>query len=131
VLVTLVFAGSLGITAAAAGWLIGAVVQLLLQGPGLRDAHVRIKLRGMVAHPGVRRIGLLYLPVTASLALDVLVNRPFSYNLASSTGEGSISYMTWATTLLQFPGIVAIAIRWRSCPRSRQAVKPRRWIGRV
>ncbi len=124
VLITLVFAGSLGITAAAVGWLIGAVVQLALQGPGLRDAHLRIKLRGVVAHPGVRRIGLLYLPVMASLALDVLVNRPFSYNLASRTGEGSISYMTWATTLIQFPqGLVAIAISVAILPTlSRQAV---------
>jgi putative peptidoglycan lipid II flippase len=60
----------------------------------------------------------------ASLALDVLVNRPFSYNLASSTGEGSISYMTWATTLIQFPqGLVAIAISVAILPTlSRQAV---------
>ncbi len=123
VLVTLVFAGSLGITAAAAGWLVGAVVQLALQAPGLRDAHLRIQVRGALAHPGVQRIGLLYLPVMASLALDVLVNRPFSYNLASRTGEGSISYMTWATTLIQFPqGLVAIAISVAILPTlSRQA----------
>jgi putative peptidoglycan lipid II flippase len=124
VLITLAFAGSLSITAAAVGWLIGAVVQLALQAPGLRDAHLRFKLRGALAHPGVRRIGLLYLPVMASLALDVLVNRPFSYNLASRTGEGSISYMNWATTLIQFPqGLVAIAISVAILPTlSRQAV---------
>jgi putative peptidoglycan lipid II flippase len=124
VLITLVFAGSLGIAAAAAGWLIGAIIQLALQAPGLRDAHLRIKIRGTLTHPGVRRIGVLYLPVMASLALDVLVNRPFSYNLASSTGEGSISYMTWATTLIQFPqGLVAIAISVAILPTlSRQAV---------
>ena len=124
VLVTLVFAGSLDITAAAAGWLIGALVQLLLQGPGLRDARLRIRLRGALSHPGVRRIGLLYLPVMASLVLDVLVNRTFSYNLASGTGENSIAYMTWATTLIQFPqGLVAIAISLAILPTlSRQAV---------
>ncbi len=124
VLVTLVFAGSLGITAAAAGWLIGALVQLALQGPGLRDARLRLRLRGALTHPGVRRIGLLYLPVMASLVLDVLVNRTFSYNLASGTGENSIAYMTWATTLIQFPqGLVAIAISLAILPTlSRQAV---------
>lgn len=124
VLVTLVFAGSLDITATAAGWLIGALVQLLLQGPGLRDARLRIRVRGALAHPGVRRIGLLYLPVMASLVLDVLVNRTFSYNLASGTGENSIAYMTWATTLIQFPqGLVAIAISVAILPTlSRQAV---------
>lgn len=124
VLVTLVFSRSIGITAAAAGWLVGAVVQLALQGPGLLDAHLRIRLRGALSHPGVSKIGLLYLPVLASLALDVLINRPFSYNLASRTGEGSISYMNWATTLIQFPqGLVAIAISLAILPTlSRQAV---------
>ncbi|MCD4687181.1 MAG: murein biosynthesis integral membrane protein MurJ [Anaerolineae bacterium] len=123
---TIIFAGTLDITAAAVGWLVGAVVQLALQAPGLRDARLRINLRNMFAHPGVRRIGWLYLPVMASLALDVLVNRPFSYNLASGTGEGSISYMTWATTLIQFPqGLVAIAISVAILPTlSRQATDP-------
>ncbi len=110
-LVTVLLYRQLGITAAATGWLVGAAVQLGLQAPGLRDARLRVRVRGALGHPGVRRIGLLYLPVMASLALDVLVNRPFSYNLASSTGEGSISYMAWATTLIQFPqGLVALAI---------------------
>ncbi|MBN1681746.1 MAG: murein biosynthesis integral membrane protein MurJ [Anaerolineae bacterium] len=123
VLVTLVMAGSLDITAAAVGWLVGAVVQLALQAPGLRDAHLRLKLRGLLAHPGVRQVAVLYLPVLASLGLDVLVNRTFSYNLASRTGEGSISYMAWATTLIQFPqGLVAIAISMAILPTlSRQA----------
>ncbi|MBN2305926.1 MAG: murein biosynthesis integral membrane protein MurJ [Anaerolineae bacterium] len=124
VLTTLLLYSSLGITAAAAGWLVGALVQLALQAPGLRDAQLRIRLRGVFSHPGVTTIGLLYMPVMASLALDVLVNRPFSYNLASRTGEGSISYMNWATTLLQFPqGLVAIAISVAILPTlSRQAV---------
>ncbi|NDJ75226.1 MAG: murein biosynthesis integral membrane protein MurJ [Chloroflexi bacterium] len=124
VVMTVVFYRSIGITGAALGWLVGAVVQLGLQAPGLRDARLRLKLRGLLAHPGVRKIGLLYVPVMASLALDVLINRPFSYNLASSTGEGNISYMTWATTLIQFPqGLVAIAISVAILPTlSRQAV---------
>jgi len=55
----------------------------------------------------------------------VLVNRPVSYNLASRTGIGSISYMGWATTLIQFPqGLVAIAISAAILPTlSRQAVQ--------
>ena len=123
VLTTLVLYSTLGITAAAVGWLVGAAVQLGLQAPGLRDARLGFRLRGALSHPGVRKIGLLYVPVMASLALDVLVNRTFSYNLASSTGEGSISYMTWATTLIQFPqGLVAIAISVAILPTlSRQA----------
>jgi len=124
VLITVLLYRRLGITAAAVGWLVGAVVQLALQTPGLRDVRLRVRVRGALSHPGVRRIGLLYLPVLASLALDVLVNRPFSYHLASSTGEGSISYMAWATTLIQFPqGLVALAISVAILPTlSRQAV---------
>lgn len=124
VLITVLLYRQLGITAAAMGWLMGAVVQLALQAPGLRDVRLRVRVRGALSHPGVRRIGVLYLPVLASLALDVLVNRPFSYHLASSTGEGSISYMAWATTLIQFPqGLVALAISVAILPTlSRQAV---------
>lgn len=123
VLVTLLLYRPFGITAVALGWLIGALVQMLLQAPGLRDARLRIVVRGALSHPGLRRIAVLYVPVMGTLALDVLVNRPFSYNLASRTGEGSISYMSWATTLIQFPqGLVAIAISAAILPTlSRQA----------
>ncbi len=122
---TIIFERQLGITAAAVGWLIGAVVQLAIQYPDLRDAPLRPKLRGALSHPGVRTIGLLYIPVLASLGLDVLINRPFSYNLASRTGEGNISYMDWATTLIQFPhGLVATAISIAVLPTlSQQAAR--------
>jgi putative peptidoglycan lipid II flippase len=56
--------------------------------------------------------------------LDALV-RVFSYNLASSTGESNLSYMNWATTLIQFPqGLVATAISIAILPTlSRQSVQ--------
>ncbi len=109
VLVTTVFAGQIGITAAALGWLLGAMVQLAIQWPGLYG--INLKIYAVWKHPGVRTIALLYAPVMFSLVLDVLINRPFSYNLASRTGEGGISYMEWATTLVQFPqGLVATAV---------------------
>lgn len=108
---TIIFERQLGITAAAVGWLIGGVVQLAIQYPDLRDAPLRPKLHGALTHPGIRTIGLLYIPVLASLGMDVLINRPFSYNLASRTGVSNIAYMDWATTLIQFPhGLVATAI---------------------
>lgn len=111
VLTTILFADTLGITAAAIGWFIGAVVQLALQFPALRDAKLRPRFRGILNHAGIRTIFLLYLPVMFSLGLDVLINRPFSYNLAAGQGEKEIAYMEWATTLMQFPhGLVATAI---------------------
>jgi putative peptidoglycan lipid II flippase len=97
-----------GIQAAALGWLLGALVQMAFQLPGLRGARLRLTLHWR--HPAVKRIMLLYVPVMFSLILDTLV-RTFSYNLASQTGERSITYMNLATTLIQFPqGLVATAI---------------------
>jgi len=109
-----------GITAAAFGWLLGAFVQLVLQLPGLRLSSIRFTLNWRNA--GIRRIAALYAPVMISLVLDTLV-RTLSYNFASQTGTGSISYMNWATTLIQFPhGLVGTAISVAILPTlSRQA----------
>ncbi len=98
-----------GIMAAAVGWLVGSLVQLALQLPGLRGGRLHFSLNWR--HPAIRQIGRLYAPVMFSLIMDTLVIRPFSYNIASQTGAGSIGYMGWATTLIQFPqGLVATAI---------------------
>jgi putative peptidoglycan lipid II flippase len=98
-----------GIQSAALGWLAGSLVQFLLQLPGLRGARIRLTLNWR--HPAIPLIARLYAPVMASLILDTLVVRTFSYNLASQTIEGALGYMNWATTLIQFPqGLVATAI---------------------
>lgn len=121
VIVMALLASEIGITAAALGWLIGAIMQLALQWFGLRG--VQIRFSWILRHPAMATIGLLYLPVMFSLALDVLINRPFSYNLASGTGAGNISAMEFATNLVQFPqGLVATAISIAVLPTlSRQA----------
>lgn len=125
--VTILFENQIGITAAALGWLIGAMLQLMLQLPGLRDTQLWPQFRGVLRHPGVRRVGLLYIPVMFSLGLDVLINRPFSFHLAAQTGEGNIGYMEWAAALIQFPhGLVAIAISLAVLPTlSQQAAHAR------
>lgn len=110
-----------GIAIVAIGWLVGSLVQLALQFPGMRGA--RLGLTFNWRHPALRQIALLYAPVMFSLVMDTLIIRPFSYTLASQTGEGSIGYMAWATTLIQFPhGLVATAISIAVLPTlSRQA----------
>ncbi|MCI0708529.1 MAG: murein biosynthesis integral membrane protein MurJ [Chloroflexi bacterium] len=127
VIMTLVFAESLGITAAALGWFVGAIVQFAIQFPDLRDARIMPRFKGVLTHPGVRTIAILYLPVMFSLGLDVLINRPFSYNLAAGTGIGNVAIMVWATTLIQFPhGLVATAISIAVLPTlSQQATRQR------
>ncbi len=92
----------------ALGWGVGAALQLLVQLPALRDMHFRPTLD--LRHPALRRILALYLPVVASLViatLGVLADR----NLASRVDERAITWMSFATTLRQFPlGLVSMAV---------------------
>jgi len=117
---TILLAPVVGIQAAAFGWLFGALAQLVLLFPALFSKPVRggaisapiprLRLTLDWRNPAIRRIARLYAPVLASLVIDTFV-RTFSYNLASQTGVGGVSYMNWATTLIQFPqGLVATAI---------------------
>lgn len=112
-----------GITAAAFGWLVGALAQVLLQAPGLYQNGARLRPTLRWRHPALRRLALLYAPVMFSLLMSTF-SSTFSYNLASQTGEGSIGYMAWATMLIQFPqGLVATAISIAILPTlARQAV---------
>ena len=92
----------------ALGWGVGAALQLLIQLPALRDMRFRPTLD--LRHPALRRILALYLPVVLSLVvatLGVLADR----NLASRVGEQAITWMSFATTLRQFPlGLVSMAV---------------------
>jgi putative peptidoglycan lipid II flippase len=110
-----------GIIVVSLGWLVGALAQLLLQLPALREAKLRLTLNWR--HPAVRQIAILYAPVMFSLVVDTLINRLFSYRLAIQSGEGGAGYMDYATTLIQFPqGLVATAISIAILPTlSRQA----------
>jgi putative peptidoglycan lipid II flippase len=97
-----------GIEALAIGLLLGAFFQVVLQLPGLRDARLRFVIN--LRHPGLRRIGKLYLPVILGLVISQ-VAIALDRNFASRTGEQSIAWMQYATTIIQFPlGLVAAAI---------------------
>ena len=120
-----------GIVAVALGWLAGAAAQMLLQMPGLRLRRLRFSFNWR--HPALKSIGLLYLPVMFSLSMDTLIIRPFSYRLASMTGDGGIAIMNWATTLVQFPqGLVATAISIAILPTlARQSTEMTEAAGRA
>jgi putative peptidoglycan lipid II flippase len=98
-----------GIEIVAVGLLGGALLQVLLQIPGLRGARLRFSLN--LRHPGLPRIGLLYLPIILGLVIDQGAN-VLDRNLASRIAETqTIAWMQFATTLVQFPlGLVAAAI---------------------
>lgn len=121
VLVALTMWQRWGIASLAVGLLVGAIFQVVLQTPGLRDARIRFNLN--LHHPGLRRIGRLYIPVILSLIVGQLAV-VLSYRLASYTGDQSISWMRYAATLIQFPlGLVATAVSVAILPTlSQQAV---------
>ena len=101
-------AGRIDIYSLCVGVLLGATFQLVALLPGLRGIPLRFTLAWR--HAGLRRIGVLYAPIVASLVISriqIVIDR----NLASRTGEQSIAWMDNATTLVQFPhGLIAIAI---------------------
>ena len=114
-----------GIEALAFGLLLGAFFQVMLQLPGLRDAHLRFVID--LHLPELRRIGRLYLPIVLGLVISQ-VAIALDRNLASRTGPQSIAWMQFATTIVQFPlGLVSTAIALAILPTlSRQAASPTR-----
>jgi putative peptidoglycan lipid II flippase len=107
-------AAVLGVKSLAIGLVVGAFAMLALQLPGLRDIPIRPTLDW--SHPAVGKILRLYAPVGVSVVITsgaLIIDR----NLASQAGEGSISAMRYATTLVQFAlGLVAAAISLASLP---------------
>ncbi len=115
VAVTLALHARLGSAAMALGLLAGAILQLALQLIGLRDARLRLRL--VLRHPGLRRVVVLYTPIILGLLLDILLSRPLTYNLASRTGPGGISWMEYALSLSQLPqGLVALGVSFAVLP---------------
>ena len=89
------------------GLMIGALLQVVVQLPMLRDA--RLRLHFDYKHPIIRRVLKLYAPIVGGLIINQTVIL-FSYNLAGSTGDQSLNYMQRATTLMQFPiGLIVTA----------------------
>lgn len=114
VAMALLFGERWGVMSVAVGLLVGSAAQMLLQIVGLRDADLRpiFNLR----HPGLRRIGKLYVPVMFSLLIGEIV-AILSFNLASRTGEEGVAWMRYAAQLIQLPlGLVAMAVSFAILP---------------
>ena len=118
---SLLLAARLDVRAAAVGLLVGAVLQVALQLPGLRDGLRHLRPLVDLRHPGLRRIFRLYLPIVGSLVISqasVYVGLGLAFRFVSG-----LSWMRYATTLYQFPlGLVAVAVSSAILPTlSRQA----------
>jgi len=110
VIVTLLLAPRLERPVASLVWgmLLGSLIQVLLQLPALRDARLHWNLNWR--HPIIRRILLLYAPIVAGLVVNQ-AGVAAGYNLVTRTGDASLTYMRYATTLYQFPlGLVVTAL---------------------
>lgn len=112
----------LGALSLVVGVLIGALFQVVLQLPGLRDATHIPFLTFDLNHPGVRRILALYAPVALGIGFSV-VGIVIDRHLASRLTSDAIPTMRYATALIQFPlGLVAAAVSFAVLPTlSRQA----------
>lgn len=114
VIIALALAPVFGITSLIVGILVGSVLQVVLQLPGLRDMRYHFAID--FSHPALRRILRLYVPVVGGLSIMV-VGVAIDRNLASHTGAQSLAWMQDATVLVQFPlGLVATAISFAILP---------------
>ena len=104
----LLLADRINIYSLGLGILLGAILQLAIQLPDLRDVRFSFSLD--LSHPALRRIVGLYLPVILGLVVSnigIAIDR----NLASRTGGESIAWMQFATRLIQLPiGLISAAV---------------------
>jgi putative peptidoglycan lipid II flippase len=104
----LLLADKINIYSLALGVLLGAILQLIIQLPDLRDVKFAFSLD--LSHPALRRILDLYQPVVLGLIVSQ-IGIGIDRRLASSIGGESIAWMRYATRLIQFPiGLVSTAI---------------------
>ncbi|MCP5100451.1 MAG: murein biosynthesis integral membrane protein MurJ, partial [Chloroflexi bacterium] len=96
------------------GLLLGSFLQIVFQLPALRDGRFRLQFSWK--HPAIRRIFILYTPIVVGLLVNQIAIW-ISINLAILTGDNSITFMTYATTLYQFPlGLVVTALSMATLP---------------
>ena len=100
----------------AIGTLCGGALQLLIQVPPLLRKGFAYSASLNLQHPGVQRILLLMGPGTIGLA-STQVNIFVNTWLATSQGEGPVSWLNYAFRLMQFPlGIFGVAIASATLP---------------
>jgi putative peptidoglycan lipid II flippase len=109
VVVALLSGAAWGVQAMAAGLLLGAMAQVVLQLPGLADGLMALRPALSFTHPGVRRVFRAYVPIIAS---TLVAQGSVYFGLSVAFGyAGGLSWMNYATNLYQFPlGLVAVAI---------------------
>ena len=102
----------MGISAFAAGTVVGALANFAVQAPSLRRIGFKYYPVMDWRHPGVRKIAALAIPMMIAMSMNqiqVVINS----NLGSALVEGSLSSVWWSYRLFQVPvGVFALAIGW-------------------
>lgn len=116
VVTTLLLARGQGIQAAAIGVVMGGIVQASVMAWDVRRSGLPMRPRLNWRHPALRQILRLYLPIALGL-LVMLFQVGLDRRLASTTGDESIAWMSFATTLQQLPlGLISVAVALASLP---------------
>lgn len=110
------------ITGMAIGAMIGGLIQFAVQLPSLFRYGYRFKWELDFKDPGIRRIIKLIIPGTIGLAATQ-INLAISTILATSCGNGAVSWLSYAFRIMQLPlGLFGVAIAQATLPLiSRQA----------
>ncbi len=120
-------ANRIGIYALPLGIVGGGLIQLAVLAPGLRD--MRVRFSATWSHPAVRRILRLYVPIALGLIvtqMQIIMDGRW----ASATGANSLSWMGYATTLIQLPlGLVPVAVSLAALPTLSQRAAAADWVG--
>lgn len=102
----------------ALGWAVIAagLLQVLLQIGPLRRHGLAPCFTRAPSHPGIRRLGALMVPAALGASVYQL-NLVISRVIGSSFGDGAVSYLYYASRLLEFPlGVFVFAIGMASLP---------------
>jgi putative peptidoglycan lipid II flippase len=92
------------------GVVIGGIAQWLIQLPGLHQHSMAFRLRWEPSHQGIRRMGILLLPILLGLSVSQ-INIFFNTLFASFLSEGSVTYLYYGMRLIHFPlGIFGVAL---------------------
>ncbi len=104
------------VTALAVGVMVGGVLQLAMQWPFLVRLGVTLKPAFSFRHPGIRQMGLLFLPAFFGAAI-YQINIFIGTILASLLPTGSVSYLYYADRIVELPlGVFAIAVGTAALP---------------
>ena len=110
------------ITGMAIGAMLGGALQFAVQLPSLMKKGWKFFWCLDFKDPGIRKIGKLMIPGTVGLAATQ-INVAISTILATSQGDGAVSWISYAFRIMQLPiGIFGVAVAQATLPViSRQA----------